>query len=58
VHRATRGWSFGNSVVDAPVKLSGNVSLGSHDYLIALLAPFENGDLPADNKMLQMALHA
>jgi predicted Zn-dependent protease len=28
------------------------------DYLIAqgLLAPFENGDLPADNKMLQMAL--
>jgi hypothetical protein len=27
------------------------------DYLIAqgLLAPFENGDLPADNKMLQMA---
>jgi hypothetical protein len=30
------------------------------DYLIAqgLLAPFENGDLPADNKMLQMAHNA
>ena len=64
VHRATRGWSFGNSVVDPRTGeiIKGNVSLGSlrvrQDYLIAqgLLAPFENGDLPADNKMLQMAL--
>jgi hypothetical protein len=64
VHRATRGWSFGYSVVDPRTGeiIKGNVSLGSlrvrQDYLIAqgLLAPFENGDFPADNKMLQMAL--
>lgn len=63
VHRSTRGWSFGSSVVDPRTGeiLKGNVTLGSlrvrQDYLIAqgLLAPFENG-MPADNKMLQMAL--
>lgn len=63
VHRATRGWSFGYSVVDPRTGeiIKGNVTLGSlrvrQDYLIAtgLLAPFENG-VPADNKMLQMAL--
>lgn len=63
VHRSTRGWSFGNSVVDPRTGeiLKGNVTLGSlrvrQDYLIAqgLLAPFEDG-VPADNKMLQMAL--
>ncbi|SHL00368.1 zinc-dependent metalloprotease [Flavobacterium xanthum] len=64
VHRSTRGWSYGYSIADPRTGeiLKGNVSLGSlrvrQDYLIAqgLLAPFENGDLPADNKMLQMAL--
>jgi hypothetical protein len=63
VHRATRGWSFGAAVVDPRTGeiIKGNVTLGSlrvrQDYLIAqgLLAPFENG-MPADNKMLQMAL--
>lgn len=63
VHRSTRGWSFGASVVDPRTGeiLKGNVTLGSlrvrQDYLIAqgLLSPFENG-MPADNKMLQMAL--
>lgn len=63
VHRATRGWSFGMSVVDPRTGeiLKGNVTLGSlrvrQDYLIAqgLLSPFERG-MPADNKMLQMAL--
>ena len=63
VHRSTRGWSYGAAVVDPRTGeiIKGNVSLGSlrvrQDYLIAtgLLAPFENG-LPADNKMLQMAL--
>lgn len=63
VHRSTRGWSFGSSVVDPRTGeiLKGNVTLGSlrvrQDYLLAqgLLAPFENG-MPADNKMLQMAL--
>lgn len=64
VHRATRGWSFGNPIVDPRTGeiIKGNVTLGSlrvrQDYLIAqgLLAPFENSDFPADNKMLQMAL--
>jgi hypothetical protein len=64
VHRSTRGWSFGGAVVDPRTGeiLKGNVTLGSlrvrQDYLIAqgLLAPFENGELPADNKMLKMAL--
>ena len=64
VHRSTRGWSYGYSVVDPRTGeiLKGNVSLGSlrvrQDYLIAqgLLSPFENENLPADNKMQQMAL--
>jgi len=64
VHRSTRGWSYGASVVDPRTGeiIKGNVSLGSlrvrQDYLIAqgLLAPFENG-MPADDKMLKMALH-
>jgi hypothetical protein len=63
VHRSTRGWSYGASVVDPRTGeiIKGNVTLGSlrvrQDYLIAsgLLAPFENG-IPADNKMLKMAL--
>jgi hypothetical protein len=64
VHRSTRGWSYGAAVVDPRTGeiIKGNVTLGSlrvrQDYLIAtgLLAPFENG-LPADNKMLAMALN-
>jgi hypothetical protein len=63
VHRATRGWSYGASVVDPRTGeiIKGHVTLGSlrvrQDYLIAqgLLAPFENG-MPADDKMLKMAL--
>jgi len=63
VHRSTRGWSYGMSVVDPRTGeiIKGQVSLGSlrvrQDYLIAqgLLAPFENG-MPADDKMLKMAL--
>ncbi|MDE3144603.1 MAG: zinc-dependent metalloprotease [Bacteroidota bacterium] len=65
VHRSTRGWSYGYSVVDPRTGeiIKGNVTLGSlrvrQDYLIAqgLLAPFEKG-IPAtrDNKMLQMSL--
>lgn len=63
VHRSTRGWSYGYSVVDPRTGeiIKGNVSLGSlrvrQDYLIAqgLLAPFENG-IPANDKMLKMAL--
>lgn len=64
VHRSTRGWSYGASVVDPRTGeiIKGHVSLGSlrvrQDYLIAqgLLAPFENG-MPADDKMLTMALN-
>ncbi|HVU58312.1 MAG TPA: zinc-dependent metalloprotease [Puia sp.] len=66
VHRSTRGWSYGASVIDPRTGeiIKGNVTLGSlrvrQDYLIAsgLLAPFEKG-LPADtaNPMLKMALH-
>ena len=70
VHRSTRGWSYGASVIDPRTGeiIKGQVSLGSlrvrQDYLIAtgLLAPFvredsfgENG-MPADNRMLKMAL--
>ena len=64
VHRSTRGWSFGHAIIDPRTGeiIKGNVTLGSlrvrQDYLIAqgLLAPFKNGELPADNKMLRMAL--
>jgi hypothetical protein len=63
VHRSTRGWSYGSSVVDPRTGeiIKGNVTLGSlrvrQDYLIAqgLLAPFENG-VPTDDRMLKMAL--
>lgn len=64
VHRSTRGWSYGYSVTDPRTGeiIKGNVTLGSlrvrQDYLIAqgLLAPFGNGQVPADNPMLRMAL--
>lgn len=63
VHRSTRGWSYGASVVDPRTGeiIKGQVTLGSlrvrQDYLIAtgLLAPFEQG-VPADDKMMKMAL--
>jgi hypothetical protein len=63
VHRSTRGWSVGESVVDPRTGeiIKGNVRLGSlrvrQDYLIAqgLLAPFENGTT-VDDKMLKMSL--
>jgi hypothetical protein len=51
VHRSTRGWSYGTSVMDPRTGeiIKGHVLLGSlrvrQDYLIAegLLAPYENG---------------
>jgi hypothetical protein len=63
VHRSTRGWSYGNSVVDPRTGeiIKGQVSLGSlrvrQDYLIfaALLAPYETG-VPANDPMLKAAL--
>lgn len=68
VHRSTRGWSYGSSVVDPRTGeiIKGHVTLGSlrvrQDYLIAqgLLAPFESGTVSGNdastNKMLKMAL--
>ncbi len=63
VHRSTRGWSYGASVVDPRTGeiLKGHVTLGSlrvrQDYLIAegLLAPYEGGK-PVPKAMLEMAL--
>ena len=63
VHRATRGWSYGASVVDPRTGeiIKGHVSLGSlrvrQDYLIAegLLAPYGDS-LAADDPMLSMSL--
>ena len=68
VHRATRGWSYGASVVDPRTGeiLKGHVSLGSlrvrQDYLLAegLLAPYAGdraaGFSPEDDPMLALAL--
>ncbi|HTA29429.1 MAG TPA: zinc-dependent metalloprotease, partial [Candidatus Cybelea sp.] len=63
VHRSTRGWSYGNAIIDPRTGeiIKGVVSLGSlrvrQDYLIAegLLAPYETGK-PASPAMAKMAL--
>lgn len=63
VHRATRGWSYGNSITDPRTGeiIKGQVTLGSlrvrQDYLIAegLLAPYEHGQ-PVPTKMMEMVL--
>lgn len=63
VHRSTRGWSYGSSVVDPRTGeiIKGRVTLGSlrvrQDYLIAegLLAPYEEGRA-ANPQMQQLAL--
>jgi len=63
VHRSTRGWSYGSSVIDPRTGeiIKGNVLLGSlrvrQDYMIAegLLSPYEEGAEP-DPEMLDMAL--
>jgi len=62
VHRSTRGWSYGSSVLDPRTGeiLKGHVSLGSlrvrQDYLIAegLLAPYKGETVPPE--MLEMSL--
>lgn len=65
VHRSTRGWSYGSSVVDPRTGeiIKGHVLLGSlrvrQDYLIAegLLAPYkEEKEMTEGNPMLEMAL--
>ncbi|HNP36661.1 MAG TPA: zinc-dependent metalloprotease [Woeseiaceae bacterium] len=62
VHRSTRGWSYGSSVMDPRTGeiLKGHVTLGSlrvrQDYMIAegLLAPYASGPVP--DTMLNMSL--
>ena len=62
VHRSTRGWSYGGSVLDPRTGeiLKGHVTLGSlrvrQDYLIAegLLAPYADETVPPE--MLEMSL--
>lgn len=62
VHRRTRGWSYGQSIVDPRTGeiIKGHVLLGSQrvrqDYMIAegLLAPYKEENVPPD--MLDMAL--
>jgi hypothetical protein len=62
VHRSTRGWSYGSSVVDPRTGeiMKGHVTLGSlrvrQDYLIAegLLAPYKEGQVP--DTMLELSL--
>lgn len=65
VHRSTRGWSYGGSVVDPRTGeiIKGHVSLGSlrvrQDYMIfqSLLAPFgETENLEDNDPMLEAAL--
>ncbi|WP_138431230.1 zinc-dependent metalloprotease [Fodinibius saliphilus] len=65
VHRSTRGWSYGSSVVDPRTGeiIKGHVLLGSlrvrQDYLLAegLLSPYKEGARFDDNNpMLEMAL--
>ncbi len=63
VHRSTRGWSYGSSVVDPRTGeiIKGKVTLGSlrvrQDYLIAqgLLAAFEDGRT-ADGPLVELSL--
>jgi Met-zincin/Domain of unknown function (DUF5117) len=63
IHRSTRGWSYGEGVVDPRTGeiIKGMVSLDSsrlrQDYLIAegLLAPYEKGQPPSP-ALLQVAL--
>ena len=58
VHRATRGWSYGSSVVDPRTGelLKGHVTLGSlrvrQDYLIALglTSPFTDGEVSTQSQ--------
>lgn len=65
VHRSTRGWSYGSSVVDPRTGeiIKGHVLLGSlrvrQDYLIAegLLSPYKNGEPAGESDtMLEMSL--
>jgi hypothetical protein len=63
IHRSTRGWSYGETIVDPRTGeiIKGQVSLGSlrdrQDFLIAegLVQPYEDGK-PVSDKMMKLAL--
>jgi len=63
IHRSTRGWSYGESIVDPRTGeiIKGQVSLGSlrdrQDFLIAegLLQPYEDGK-PADTTLMHIVI--
>jgi len=63
VHRSTRGWSYGESIIDPRTGeiIKGQVSLGSlrarQDFLIAegLLQPYEDGK-PVSDEMMKMVI--
>ncbi|MDF2433193.1 MAG: hypothetical protein JWP44_2824 [Mucilaginibacter sp.] len=63
IHRSTRGWSYGSSIVDPRTGeiIKGQVSLGSlrdrQDFLIAegLVQPYEDGK-PVSDKMMKLAI--
>jgi len=63
VHRSTRGWSYGESIIDPRTGeiIKGQVSLGSlrdrQDFLIAegLVQPYEDGK-PVSDKMMKLAI--
>lgn len=64
VHRATRGWSYGSSIIDPRTGeiIKGHVTLGSlrvrQDYLIALgmTSPFDGNDAGRNNTDAQLAM--
>lgn len=64
IHRSTRGWSYGSSVVDprAGEIIKGHVSLGSlrvrQDFLIAqgILSPYDGSIENPDEKLKELAL--
>ncbi|MBD2700961.1 zinc-dependent metalloprotease [Spirosoma sp. BT702] len=64
VHRSTRGWSYGASVIDPRTGeiIKGKVTLGSlrvrQDYLIAqgLIGDFAGATAPTSDPMLQMSI--
>ena len=63
VHRSTRGWSYGNAVVDPRTGeiIKGHVSLGSlrirQDYLIALglISPYDDIEISDEAQQLALA---
>lgn len=63
VHRSTRGWSYGSTVMDPRTGeiIKGHVTLGSlrvrQDFLIAegLLAPYSGKDVPPDMEKMALA---